>query len=49
MLWSPLAGGRIFTGEGEEEVRLRDRRHGTDAGRQQKPDLMDRAAHQANE
>lgn len=23
MLWSPLAGGRIFTGEGEEEVRLR--------------------------
>ena len=24
MLWSPLAGGRIFTGEGEEEVRLRE-------------------------
>lgn len=23
MLWSPLAGGRIFIGEGEEEVRLR--------------------------
>ncbi len=23
MLWSPLAGGRIFTGQGEEEVRLR--------------------------
>lgn len=24
MLWSPLAGGRIFTGDGEEEVRLRE-------------------------
>lgn len=24
MLWSPLAGGRIFTGEGEEEKRLRE-------------------------
>ena len=23
MLWSPLAGGRIFTGQGEEEIRLR--------------------------
>ena len=23
MLWSPLAGGRIFTGQGEEETRLR--------------------------
>lgn len=24
MLWSPLAGGRIFTGQNEEEVRLRE-------------------------
>ena len=24
MLWSPLAGGRIFTGQGEEEIRLRE-------------------------